>query len=432
MSEQVAQVGSPFRETPELRASYRRLCLAMAALAGGMLAVLAAANIVVDPFGAFGFVKLRAFEGRREAIGTRTGKAELLRHHPHHTVLLGSSRAEVGFDPALPAWGVSESGAGTVNLGLGGTNMAELFGVYRFAARQPGVRRVVLFLDFLMFTEGRTYSHDFTRSRLNPLTERPNYHMSNLFSRFATEQTLGTLGLAASGRKSKYTELGFRAGHDPLGAEGSHRTLFRNTIRNALTNPEVYGRFVYSPRRVEMVGEILRDAHARGIEVVVVVPPIHALELETVRAAGLWETFEAWKRDLVKQADASRYRQPLGSRASGDAEPHAVQVWDFADYTEYAMEPVPPEGSRARMRWFWEASHFTRELGERVVSRMADASAAHPDGARPLAGPFGVKLTSETIEAHLREVAARHDRYAATRPEDTKLIDEARAGRPAR
>lgn len=450
MSDPYASVGKPFTETAELRARYRRLCLMVAVLAGGALALLAGLNVVVDPFGAFGFVHLRAFDGRRDGIGSRTGKAEVLRHQPHHTVLLGSSRTEVGMDPAFLAWGFPAGGPETVNLGLGGTNMAEMLEAYRFASRRPGVREVVLCLDFLMFTEGRTYSQDFTRSRLNPLTERPNYHMSNLFSRFAAEESVGTLRLAATGRKGQYTEQGFRAGHDPLGNHGSHRKIFVGSIRNALRNPEVYGKFVYSPRRVEMVGEIVRDARARGLGLVVVVPPVHALELETVRAAGLWDEFEGWKRDLVVQVEGGwrggagerrgagnlRSDQPRRERSSveDDAALHErVPLWDFADYTVYSMEAVPRDGedgaSVQRMRWFWESSHFTRALGERVANRMAEPELATlpPDAVPPEgAGEFGVRLTSGNIESHLKAVASRHEGYVAAHAGDMELIEEAR------
>jgi hypothetical protein len=49
------------------------------------------------------------------------------------------------------------------------------------------------------------------------------------------------------------------------------------------------------------------------------------------------------------------------------------------------------------MRWFWEISHYRKAAGDLVLDRVLD----HNDPTRSLPADFGVRLTGETIDAHL-------------------------------
>jgi hypothetical protein len=83
----------------------RSLSLATVAL----LALVATINLLVDPYGLFRVVRIDGFNaiksqaGQRAVVFKRQG-AERMRPN---TLVLGNSRAEIGFDPQSPAWPAS-------------------------------------------------------------------------------------------------------------------------------------------------------------------------------------------------------------------------------------------------------------------------------------------------------------------------------------
>ncbi|KAF0102839.1 MAG: hypothetical protein FD187_798 [bacterium] len=85
------------------------------------------------------------------------------------------------------------------------------------------------------------------------------------------------------------------------------------------------------------------------------------------------------------------------------------------------MEPVPLRGDRAtEMRWYWEAGHFKRELGDRILEEVLS-------GERGRTG-FGVRLDARNIEAGS---AAMHEGYAGYRrhfPTDVSQLEHLATG----
>jgi hypothetical protein len=96
-------------------------------------------------------------------------------------------------------------------------------------------------------------------------------------------------------------------------------------------------------------------------------------------------------------------------------------LWDFSGFTELTTEPFPPLGDKeTKMRWYWESSHYKKELGDLVLDRMFDYK--HPD--REVPKDFGVLLTPENIESHLAWIREGRERWAKQFPEDVREIAE--------
>ncbi|HZL25232.1 MAG TPA: hypothetical protein VFC39_01740 [Acidobacteriaceae bacterium] len=128
--------------------------------------------------------------------------------------------------------------------------------------------------------------------------------------------------------------------------------------------------------------------------------PYHADILEMFDAAGMWQLFEAWKRDAVAL---------LTSSANG---PPAV-LWDFSGYTQYAKEQVPPPGDKTvAMRWYWEAGHFKAALGQKMLDRMIGGSTED----------FGVRLSLANIDLHLKQLRVQQDRYREEFPVASRRV----------
>jgi hypothetical protein len=120
---------------------------------------------------------------------------------------------------------------------------------------------------------------------------------------------------------------------------------------------------------------------------------------------------ERWKRDLVNllAADAARHPQEK-----------PIPLWDFTGYNSLTTEEVPSAEEEGKpMRWYWESSHFKKELGDLVLDRMFD----HHEPSRTIPDDFGVLLTTKNIEAHLARIRAERQRYHETHRQEIAEVE---------
>lgn len=381
-------------------ASRRYLRIGTTALALG-LGSLAALNLIVDPYGAYRLVRVLRLEAVKPSGGTRAAKAEMLHHSRCEVLILGSSRAETAIDPRHTAWGTDE----VYNAALSGTHMDETAAVCRYALRLPSLRRVVLFADFCSFSENREpFNADFEASRFNPQFDPIEYHFANLLGGKAAEQSLKSLKyLLTDEQPPTRGERGLvvRAGRQ----RPRHRVAFDKTIEHYLTAPRLYTGFRYTERSLDSFRALARECREHGVELTVVMPPTHALQLEAIEQAGLWATFERWKREVVAAASE------VNRSVAAPPEAARIVVWDFTGYAGFVAEDVPPADEEAvAMRWYWESSHFKKELGDLVVCRLHGAA---PPGGEDIRD-FGVALTPGNVERRLATVRAERQIYLAT------------------
>ncbi len=360
-----------------------RLTILLATLAVTLVSI-AGVNALVDPFGVFptfAAAGMRDFESKR---GSRTAKAADLARGGYGVVFFGSSRTETGFDPRLD-FIPDQPGH---NAALAGTSMWELVRVYRHAAANNPVRTAVFALDFFMFAQGRGEFDDFLSSRFNPHRGEPAHTLDLLLSQRALAATITSIRAALSGNASNYDDAGFRAG----GIVETMRTsveISRARIRGFRSG--IFADYIFDEDAFNEFAEIVAARYSDGLTTIILVPPIHALHLELIRDAGLWEEFEQFKRRLARLARKSD---------SGGG----VFVHDFTGYSRFTTEPLPLDDPGRPMRWHWETSHFRAELGEIALRIVFGADAVEAGST------FGRPLDTATIEEHLAQI--RHDRDA--------------------
>ena len=370
----------------------RSFLFGVALLLGGS----ALLNRAVDPFLAFGGGIAGQLDEQSYAADSRVGKAELARRYDGPSFILGSSRARIGYDPQSPA--IPDGPA--CNLGLAGTNFDEVRRVFDFIVEQPNTRRVLLILDFQQFSTGRTVNADFGMSRFNSSQSDFEYGCNLLFNEHTSRNSIELLGRACSGDEPRFTELGFDR---PEYRETRQfpDDVVAKTLRGCLTNPATLRGFRYSPERVDALRAMAVTCRERDIELIMIMHPVHALQLEAVRAAGLWPLFEEWKRDVVSIGEQSSH-----------------SVWDFTGYQGYSSEALvgataaPP----GEWTWWWDPSHCRAELGnlvlERVFGDVADDECS------------GVRLTSGNIIAHSRRICAQRNAWMQENPDAVRFVEQ--------
>jgi len=86
--------------------------------------------------------------------------------------------------------------------------------------------------------------------------------------------------------------------------------------------------------------------------------------------------------------------------------------WDFSGYNAITTEPIGWQ-----MSWYWDASHYRRDVGDMILDRMF--------GLPHRTGPerFGTRVTQGTIEPHLARFDSERELWLATNPKGIALVD---------
>lgn len=406
-----------------------RYCLTLGAAATALAGAVAFFNYAVDPYLLFNVKRVHGFNDLKPSVATRERmmKAYQAGRVSARTIVIGSSRPDLGIDPAARSWPASAQPV--YNLSLVGSGTAEGVKYLRhYLAMNPNhvPHTVVVGLDFesFLYVPSPRGNVRIKSNNMSELDERlavdaggnPNLQRN---ARVLKDQALGLLSLDAlvdsiktiSGSRSAgvtnleenghLSEAGFR---DTARADG-YQLLFKQKHQDAIKQ---YGR----PRRVlsdtpdgpirefGSLQELLSLAKSNGIEVALVIQPAHASRLELLDRMGYWDDYERWKRELaVLSAQAS-----VGQK---------VSLWDFGGYEQEAWEPVPVKGNSPDMQWFWDPVHYTSKLGELMVASMFS------DGQKV---GFGVRITPENIDAQIVRVRQDREAFRAAMPDETARL----------
>ena len=381
-----------------------------------LLGVVAAINFAVDPYGLFravdipGFNRIKSQAGERAKLFKRTGVARM---RPAG-LILGNSRAEIGFDPESPTW--PAPARPVFNLALPGAGIEAVAAEFEEALRVTSPKLVVVGLDFLDFRVDPSSDERFEPQPTNAdLFRELRERAGALLTLNALADSLATLKAQHDPYATSLTDAGFNPKRDYIGIarrEG-YFAMFRQRDQE---NARAYQR---GPKSIVQVGgrpapafgavdHIIALARARGITLRFVIYPYHVHTLVLFDLTGLWPAYEAWKRELVRQVDAA-------------SETMDVQLWDFSGFSSYTDERVPSPGdTRTELQWYWEAGHFKKSLGNLLLARMfdGDGSTEH----------WGRRLTSRNVDEQLRLQRAARDEHERTHPDDVTDLEKLVAG----
>ena len=397
-----------------------------------LLIAVAAFNVVVDPYGLFRFVDKPGFNSIKPTAagqGPMTKAYQVLRVQPRG-LILGNSRSEVGFDPEHPAW--PADARPVFNAALPGTGTSVtlqylqhvLANADRNSAPKP---KVILwgmdFMDFLV--DASLLGHDLEPKRENSrlLSNRDGSdnsrrwvvqvkdHAQSTFTLGAFIDSMQTLGSRKSPFAVDLTPLGFNPMRDYLKitADEGYANVFRAkdqaNIKAFLRQPkDIFDAGGVSSPELDDMRNILSLCRRHGISLHLVIYPYHARLLEIIRITGHWPAFENWKRAIVQ----------LVGKDAESAGPASVRLWDFSGFNALSTEPVPEKGDRrTATRWYWEAGHFKRELGNLVQDRIFGRPETVPG--------FGVPLTSATVDDQIISIRSQELGY---RQSHSKEVDD--------
>jgi hypothetical protein len=375
---------------------------AIAALLLSGLVILV--GVFADPYRVFGtptFAGVNEIKPRIYQESRLAKVYQLVRVEPR-TLVLGNSRAEIGFDPASPAW--PDAARPVFNAAQAGSGIDTAIARLRCASATHRPELVILGLDVQDFltppsrakpgTPGAApdRSDGLTRCGLDTV-HRWKARARSTLTISALSDSLATLAGQDPDTGVTMEPNGFnplrdyrvhvrRIGHFGLFAqknEVNDRAYARRPKPN-FDNPD-------SNEAMRELRQFLKLGADNQIKLVLFIHPYHADFLHMLDRLGFWPAFESWKRKLVElaSAESGRYATP-------------IRIIDFSGYSQYATEPVPPEGdTRTEMRWYWEPGHYKSSLGNLMLAQIFGGTG------------FGTEVTASNLEAHLAALRAQRD-----------------------
>jgi len=357
-------------------------------------------NYIVDPFDIFDSPKIVGFNANKPEIAThiRQYKAIKLQKLKPVTIFIGTSRTEQGIDPTNSNLDSKLSWNSAISSGL-----PLEYEYYIDAAIKNGAKHIIIGADLFSF-----YTKESTKGGFNKDAFGDFDALKYLLS---IDALISSIKTVASKKPTPYLQSGMQnpaALQSEIDDKGGHKKIFQESEKGYFF--AYYSKQLNKTQTVhwEAFERILDKAYKNSVNVTIFISPSHARQWEVLAITQGWGMFEEFRRRIVAINDkvASQNNKP----------PFAL--WDFAGYHLLTTETVPDD-SKAKMKWYWDSSHYKKELGDILLDRMFDGNFSggqeYPD--------FGVKLTSQNIDSHLARLRAEREKWRSSHPVDVAEIE---------
>ncbi len=389
-------------------AVYRRYVIWLLGTTIALMLLMAAFNRVVDPFWYFRDVEIAGFNAVKSSFRRfeRNVKPALLVREQPEAVILGSSFAEVGFDPLHPR--LTDGGrARSFNFALAGAPWQLNFCALEFVLSTTKARRIVLGIH-----AGALPAFDCT-AELAGMKEVPWAAM--LLSAPALGASVQTVTRQRTEPRPSHTREGlyFYTRFDP-GVERRFRQYFgaqlpgnpacrkenleRSRATLAWSAPSAGG-----PIDLDGLDRIVTAISGRDVTLKLVVYPQHALRVETDYLCGRAEA--RWQA-LWQIAQRLETHPP--------APPASIELWDFQGYSAYTTEAV----ASGLMTYWQDPEHFNYELGNAMLDWIFGAVPITASGFDGL----GYRVTTETLAARRAWFEEQRAAYLRAHPSAAKTF----------
>ena len=353
---------------------------------------VAAFNWAVDPYWYFAKVPLSDLGAKPQAGLTLAAlaKSSLLPRRRPTTLLLGSSKADIGIDADSPLWPSADRPV--FNDGVPGQATADMLGNLEAALHEAPVRRVLLCLDLVDFMNVPT------KVTVASIWQSGSGDWEHL------RKTTHALLTSAAVRDSILTVLARNGVIDADISDNGNDSAedLRRAIRQIGPDEMFVQRLGISSialgaiaedlartpngnvAQLDVLRRIITLCQSRGITLDIAITPAHSDYLSVINQDGLWPRYLQTKRALTA----------LVAGFGG------VSLWDFMGFDDISTEVIAPPGVPGMPRWYYEPSHFTHAVGEKMLATIYQADTS-----------YGVRLTPQNLEAHLRDEEAARARF---------------------
>lgn len=379
----------------------------------GTIGLCGAINIFVDPLGIFGSPRIAGINATKPYLDHHRELArwQAARRLCPKVGIFGNSRAEIGLNPEHPVF--QRLGLTAFNHAIPGssiTNSVRQLGWLQQAGCAP--KEIVLgveFFDFLGASPAQAQSFDSTAPKigLSVLAE-------TAFSITGLHDSLTTLAVQRTRYPATLTERGFNPlrNYVPEVEHSGHYVLFRQRAEENLKRwvrkaPRIHPETGGVSEDFAGLEAFLKGAESAGSTVHLVIYPYHAEILLMLNRAGLLGVFEQWKAEIIASVD--KYAK-AGMK---------VELIDFSGFSAETSEPIPVRGDKTHLAYYWDAGHFKKELGDRMLDRIFGGETG-----------FGTRLDRRTLalqrEADRQKIQKEREANSSLAKEVDSLFEQAR------
>jgi hypothetical protein len=344
------------------------------------LAVIAATNVVIDPYGVWGLVETQRLDPYKAELIERPAKAEEARRGRADVLLLGDSRVMIGIDPTHPA--LARHGR-VENLAVAAGTPDEARRLLETALAVHPPKLVVWGIDpeAVRSLSRRVVSPEAEHSRLNPQLDLYSYYRRNLFGLRGAIDAWRAVSRSVLRPEHPWVRQGQKIDWndgEPKAYRSNPLVLSRRLLNSSKIRPNL-------PTGIAHIEPVLVEAQRLGTRIVLFIPPTHA---EFQEAGYHKPASRKFANRCLVELVALIERLNASSMESPD-----IELWDFSGFTPYHTEPFPAAESHQAQTWQWDVIHFRDSLGDLVLNRMLKGSAEPAE--------LGCRLTSQSLPGHL-------------------------------
>lgn len=343
------------------------------------LSLVSIFNIIIDPYQYFLTQKIVGLNATKPEYEKHImlSKAAEAKQIKAKTILLGSSRIMSGLDSSHAVFKDSKT---VYNLGLPGTNMYQSLQYFKHALHfQKDIEQVIIGIDFFMFNEY--------------LENLDSYDETRLKKKLVIRDLINT-SLSLNALQASLTTINANLQNNEVQAKESTNQKFKRWLTNFLNFEGFYKTYSLSQKQLDSLKTVINLCQKHNIKYYIFISPTHATQYEAIDRAGLWSTFEQWKREVV----------------------NITPIWDFSGYNSVTTEAISES-----MTNYIDNSHYSKYTGELVLNKMFNYEAdAIPQD-------FGILLNLNNLESHLYEIKLDREKWRKSNFQEVELVKKVKA-----
>ncbi|MGK7884101.1 MAG: hypothetical protein AB4057_05670 [Crocosphaera sp.] len=363
-------------------------------------------NLIIDPHRIFRILEIDNVNRQKPLMGSgglRKVKSIEIEKGDYDTLIIGTSRAMEGLDPLSSLWRSKK----VYNAALSKSNMYEISQVFNFANEVQPIKSVILGLDFLSFSGEHRVDGNFDSSLFaNKL--KPEIYLKSLFSSQQLIRSWETFQFNNQGNQLNvhYTPQGFR---ETKSFAGFNKKNFRKNLQD---NFDSYQRLDYQTSQLKAFEDMVTYCLENNIQLYLFISPIHVQNLEVMRIAGHFSTFEQWKRDLVNVIEKANSQIQSSNK---------IVLWDFSGYNTITTETIPNTNQKSPLQWYIDSAHYRPEVGNFIIESVVNGNTKKIAN---ITQDFGVIINQNNIDQHLQKIRLDQRLYHQNHPQVIEEIEE--------
>jgi hypothetical protein len=357
-------------------------------------------NYIVDPYGLYRVIEIKGFNQQKEGVRTniRYVKALEIALKKPKTIIMGSSRVHDGINPESIK---SHNYQPVYNYGIDMARIKEIKYYLQHAIMNSKIEHLILGLDFFMFNKYERLNHTYDSEIVKKHISTFDIYFKPLFTISSLSSSIKTIKTSMNQpNRREFLSNGYRPGYHVFYGLKSYEKLHQSTnwifLSSKLSNTLYYAKMEIDEEALNDFKEILEICKKNNINCKLYFSPGHSnLDGEGLLAAGLYNEFEKWKKEI----SLISYQ-------------YNISLHDFSGYNTITTESV-----QTPMRYYWDSSHFTELVGNMIIDNIFNIKKSTQD-------TFGAKITPKNIYNHLQNIRINQDLYHKNNIESLKELHD--------